>query len=121
MVEYAVQHHADSVFVQCRDNRAEVLVCAEPAVDFFVIAGVIAVCVRFKDRREIDRIAAECFDVRDPVRHLPDPADLVPVILKRRAAETERIDLIKYRVIAPSMHDTRSFPADMPVCIIPYG
>ena len=65
----------------------KIFVSSEPCIDNAVVSGVIAVRVRFKDRREIDRIDPEFFHVRDPVEDLKDPVGQDTVIFKRSAAK----------------------------------
>ena len=50
MVKYAVQDDAYAVFVQCFTDRRKILICAKAAVDFAIVAGVVAVAVGVKNR-----------------------------------------------------------------------
>ena len=54
-------------FMQMVADCLKVLVGAEAHIDLFVIPGVIAVRIGFKDRGKIDGIGAKFFDVRNPV------------------------------------------------------
>ena len=101
MVEHAVQHDLDAVFVQGVAHRSKVLVRAEAAVDFAEVAGVVAVAVGFKDRGKVYRVAAELCDVLRPVRNLRDAVYQHTIVDARRAAEPDRVDLIKYALISP--------------------
>ena len=58
MVEYAVQHDADTSFVHSVADFFEIIVIAQTHVNLTVIPGIIAVGVRFKQWREIDGIYA---------------------------------------------------------------
>ena len=45
MVEYAVKHDINPVFMERTANLCEVFVCAEPAVNLLEITGVITMVV----------------------------------------------------------------------------
>ena len=101
MIEHAVEHDADALCVQCIDDLSEVLVRAEAGVDFFVVAGVIAVGIGLEHRRKIHSIAAGFGNVVNPVQHLQDAMCFDAVIAERRSAESQRINLVEYGLAAP--------------------
>ena len=109
VVENAVQYNPDTVFMQDFANGGEILVSAKAAVDFPVIPGVISVPVGFKNRGKVNGVTAELTDMLGPVTELFDAVDGDTVIFPRRAAETDRIYLIKYTVIRP--HKYLLYPA----------
>ena len=101
MVEDSVKNDFDAVFVKRPAHFREVLVGAEPHVDFSVVAGVVAVRIRLKNGREVDRVYAEPFHMRYPVDDFENSVLGNAVVFKRRPAEPERIDLIKNAFISP--------------------
>ncbi len=103
VVENAIQNQADAVLMQiCRQRRQRPPV-AEAAVDFGVVGGIVAVRSRFKDRPEIERIDAQTAQVRQPgVDFLQTRAHRAgKVVPLRRAAQPERVNLIKNGVSGP--------------------
>lgn len=94
-----------------RRDLLEILVRAEAAVDLEEVARVVAVSVRLEQRREIYRVRAERLYMLYPVLDLRYAMYSLPVVFKRRAAEAERVDLVKYTVICP-----HSFSSDKRYC-----
>ena len=107
MVEHAVQHDLDAVFVQGFADSGKILVGTEAAVDLAEVAGIIAVAVGFKDGGEVHSVAAKLRDVRRPVCYFADAVFEHTVVNTRRVAEPDRVDLIKYTFIRP--HSKSSF------------
>ena len=118
MIEDAVQDHADPFLVQSIADFLEVLIGAEPAVDLLVVPRVVAMSVRFKDRTEIDRRDPQLFQMGDPALHLQDPVCQHAVIFIRRAAHSQRVNLINHAFFSP--HSSYSSLSLHGVLQIPY-
>ena len=108
MVEDAVQDHPDAAFVQRIADFLKVLVGAEPAVDLLIISGIIAVCIRFKERAKIYRGDPQLFKVGDPLFYFQNPVCEDAVILIRRSAHAQRIDLIDHAFFCPHNNSSLS-------------
>ncbi len=116
MVEHPVEHHADARAVQRFADGGKVLVGPQARVDLRVIAGVVPVPVGLKHRRKIDRIGPQPRDMPGPIRHPADTRRDDAVVFLRRAAQPQRINLIKYAFIGP--HE-RSLPLSLD-CLLLY-
>ena len=101
MVEHTVQEDPDPVLVERPAHIPEVFIGAQPAVDLLVIPCVVTVCIRFKDRAEVDSGNSQLFQMGDPVLYFQDPVRLHTVVLIRRAAHAQRIDLIDHTFFSP--------------------
>ena len=101
VVEHAVQHHPQSGVVERAAYPLEVLVCSQPAVHCIVVPGVVAVPVALEQGVEEYRIGPGFFDMLNPVQHAEDSVGLDAVVVPRRAAQPQGIDLINYRFIEP--------------------
>ena len=104
MVEHAVQHNADAVFVQLGAQGGKAFVGAQAAVNHTVIARIIAVAVALEDGAEVNRVHAQIEQVRDPLLETRKTGLCrcgAAVVVFRRAAEAERINLIKIAFICP--------------------
>ena len=101
VVKHAVEHDLNAVFMQRFAYGGEVLVGAETAVDLAEIARVVAVAVGFKNRGEVDRVAAELCNVLRPVRDLADARDDFAIVDAWCTAEPDGVDLIEYAFISP--------------------
>ena len=99
MIEDAVENDLDSGIMQAVAYSGKIIIGSQTAVDAAEIAGIIAVPVAFEDRIEQDSGDAKLLQMRNPVDDLQDPAFKNTVVVFRRAAETERLDLIKNLVI----------------------
>ena len=88
MIEHAVQHHTDALFMQSVTDFFEVLICSQTTVYLAVISGVVAVGIGFKDRREVNSIAAYFCNMVYPVQHFQDAVFLNAVIFKGSAAKS---------------------------------
>ena len=106
VVEHTVEDNADAVAVQAGANVGEIGIGAQSAVDAAEITGVVAVRVGLEEGREVDRVRTQCADMFDPVTDLADAALVYAVIDARCAAETDRINLIKYAFVCP--HKTKT-------------
>ena len=101
MIEYTVQDDFDSGFVECIHNLFKIFICAEAAVDSSEVSCIVAVGIRFEDRREVDGCDAELLQMRNPVLYLADAVHGHSIIIEGGAAEAERIDLIKVCAFVP--------------------
>ena len=109
MVEDAVQHDLYVVLVQCTAYFDKILVRSQTAVDLREISCVIAVIVRLKDRIEYDRADPELLEIFRPFPYLENAVGCDAVVVHRRAAESDRIYLIKSFVISPHNFSTFLF------------
>ena len=101
VIEHTVKDHADPRRMQRIAHLFEVLIGTQPAVDLFIVPRVVSVRIRLKYRAEIDSRDAKFGEVRDPFLHFQDPVRLHAVIFIRRAAHSERIDLIDHTFFSP--------------------
>ena len=101
MIEYAVQHHADAAFMQFPANFLKICVGPQALVDTEKIPRIVAVSVRRKHRAKIKRPYMKPSQMLHPIQHFQHTVLLHAVIFKRRAAESQRINLVKYRFIGP--------------------
>ena len=101
MIENAVQYDLNAFFVQSIADLLEILVSAETGIYLAVIAGVVAVSVAFEHGREVHGVAAELFDMVNPVKNLQYAVFENAVILERRSAEAQGVYLIKDSLITP--------------------
>ena len=105
VVEHAVQQHADARRVQGCADLLEVVVGAQAAIDLVVVAGVVTVGVALEQGVEQHTGRAQRLDVVYPIQH-PQQAMLVglgwvAVILQRRPAQAQGVDLVNYSFIVP--------------------
>ena len=70
MVEHTVKDDLDALCVAFLYEICKVCVVAQTAVELLVIGGLVAVSDRLEQRPDIDRIAADLFDVSDPGENL---------------------------------------------------
>lgn len=101
MIKHPVQYDLHPMCVKIAAHFAEICVCPKAAVDGTEIPGVVAVIVRFKNRIQKDRAHSQILQIFRPVKKLADPRDALAVVMDGRAAEADRIYLIKYTVICP--------------------
>ena len=101
MIEHSIQHHPDTGIMQRAADRCKGGVVPQPAVDLGVIPGIVAVGVALKHRREVDRIHTQLLQMRDPPGQAADPVHPYPVVLPRRPAKAQRVDLIKDALFIP--------------------
>ena len=66
MVEHAVKYHADVVRMAFLYKILKICVVSQPAVQTLVVCCFIAVPDGFKKRADVERVAADLFDVADP-------------------------------------------------------
>ena len=107
MVEHAVQHDLYIMVMQSLTDLFEILVRSQPTVDFFKIPCVISVIVRFEDRVQDDGTDPQLLKIFRPFTDLENAVSRDAVVVYRRAAESDRIYLIKSFVVSP--HDSSTF------------
>ena len=103
MVEHAVHDDPLAPRMAVGDEFFELLIGAQPPVYLPVVDGVIAVGAALEQRADIDRRTAKLRRVLCPrIQLLECPGDRLPVIFMRAAAQSQRIDVIEYRIVIPS-------------------
>ena len=107
MVEYAVQNDADPFLVQGIADTLKAFVIAQTAVDLFVVDGIVTVAAALKNRVEYNTVHAHFLEMGDKVVELIQAVIQLKIILFRRSAEAERIDVINDGVMDP-MHENTS-------------
>ena len=70
MIEYPIQHHLDTIFMEAFAHSGKIFIGSESRIDFGVISCIVAVSVRFKNRRKIYGIHSQFFHVRYPINDL---------------------------------------------------
>ena len=105
MVEHSVQHHPQPGFVEGIADLLEVLVRAQAAVHMEVIPRVVAVLVAVEKGIEEHGIGAGLLDMLHPVQHPEDAVLLHAVVVLRRAAQAQRVDLIDDCFVKPHNDD----------------
>ena len=101
MVEYAVQHHLQPGGVEGSADLREILIRAQAAVDVEIVPGVVPVAVAVKDGVKEDGVRAGGLDMVHPVQHPEDAVLLHAVIIFRRAAQAQGVDLINDCFVKP--------------------
>ncbi len=101
MVEHPVQYDPDASLVECAADLLKVLVCAQADVYLPVIPCVVPMGIRLKQRGKVNGIYPQFFQMGNPFFYLSDPVCRHPVVFKGRAAESQRVDLIKNAFISP--------------------
>ena len=101
MVENAVQHHPHPGFVDGAADGLEVIGVAQAGIYLIIVAGVIAVGVALKQRVEEHGVGAERPDMGHPVQHAAQPVGGLGVVLQRRAAQPQRVDLVHNGLVKP--------------------
>ena len=103
MVEHAVHNDLLAPLMAGGDKFLELLVGAETPVYQTVVDGVIAVGTALEQRADIDRRTAKLCRVLSPrIQLFESPGDRLSVIFMRAAAQSQRIDVIEYRIVIPS-------------------
>ena len=118
VVEHSVEHDADSAAVRFSDKLAQVVLCAEVAVDLGVIEGIVFVTgVGLKNRGHVYSADTDILEVVEPLGDSPESAAVAVVPLRVRkvapyaeffimrrvmvAAKTVGHDLVPHRVAHP--------------------
>ena len=103
MVEHAVHDDLLAPLMAGGDKLLEFLVGAETPVYQTVVDGVIAVGTALEQRADIDRRTAKLCRVFCPrIQLFESPGDRLSVVFMRAAAQSQRIDVIEYRIVIPS-------------------
>ena len=104
MVEHAVHDDPLPAGVAGRHKSLELLVGAKAAVHKAVVDGIVAVGAALEQRADINGRAAEVFiSVFGPcVQLFKGTGRGLAVVLVRTAAQSQRINVIKYSVVIPS-------------------
>ena len=95
MIENPVQHDLDAVFMKSLADVGEIFIGAQTAVDLAEVPGVIPVIVGFENRVQENGVNAKVPEIVRPGRKTPDPRNTLPVVVSRRTAESDGIDLIE--------------------------
>ena len=85
MVEDPVQHHPDALAVAGRHKILEILIGAQAAVQLPVVRGIVAVGLRFKQRPDVQGIAAQLCHVVDPGKQRSQPRLGCAVVIVHRS------------------------------------
>ena len=105
VVEDAVEHHPDAVFVEGVAQGGEGVVVPQAAVDLVVVGGVVAVLHRLAHRPQVEGVYPQLLEMGDPVLQLVQAADRLPAgVILRTAAETQGVDVIKNGAVDPVLH-----------------
>ena len=103
MVEHAVHDDLLAPLMAGGDKLLEFLIGAETPVYQTVVDGVIAVGTALEQRADIDRRTAKLCRVFCPrIQLFESPGDRLSVVFMRAAAQSQRIDVIEYRIVIPS-------------------
>ena len=103
MVEHAVHDDLLAAGVAVGHELPELLVGAEAAVHPAVVDGIVAVGAALKQRADIDGRAADVCRVLCPVAQFFErPGHCLTVIFVCASAQSQRIDVIEYRIVIPS-------------------
>ncbi len=101
MVEHPVQHHPQPGFMEGVTDLPEVLISAQAAVQMEVVPRIVAVSVTVEKGIEEDRVRAGLLDMLHPVQYTENTMLLHAVVVLRRAAEAQRVDLIDDCFVKP--------------------
>ena len=103
MVEHAVHDDLLAPLMAGGDKLLEFLVGAETPVYQTVADSVIAVGTALEQRADIDRRTAKLCRVLSPrIQLFESPGDRLSVVFMRAAAQSQRINVIEYRIVIPS-------------------
>ena len=109
MVEHAVHDHLLAPGMAPGHKVLELCVRAKTAVYQPVIDGVVAMGTALEQRADINGRAADVRCVLSPcVQFIKRAGHRLPIVLMCAAAQPQRIDVIKYRVVIPSHCSYRS-------------
>ena len=109
VVEHPVQHHPDAVLVEGVAQPGEGVVVPQAGIHPVVVGGVVAVPGGLEHRPEVHGGDPQRLQMRNPVVQLVQPGHRVSeVVILRRAAEPQGIDVIEDRVLCPA-HTEPSF------------
>ena len=101
MIENTVEDDADAVFMQLFADMCEAVVVTEAVVYMIIIVCIIAVGGGHENRSEIYSVDVHFLEVGNEVDNLVKTVVQFAVVDPRRAAETQRIDMIEYRFVYP--------------------
>ena len=101
MIEHPVKNYLDPVVMKLSAHFLKIFIGSETAVYCTIIPRIIPMCIRFENRREINRINPQFLHVRNLVIHFQNAVLQLAVVLKRRPTEPQRVDLIKYTFVCP--------------------
>ena len=101
------------------------LICSagQAGVQAVIVPGVVAVLVAVKHRVQEDRVRPQLFDMVHPVQQAADAGDGDIILVLRRAAQAQGINLIQDRFVKPHGKKTPFTPPDRPagfLFIIPH-
>ena len=101
MVEHGVEHHTDAVGMELCDHRSEIVVRTKAAVDRREVARVVAVRRGLENRVQEHCANTEFLKIARPAGHAPDARNADAIVLARRTAESERVNLVERALICP--------------------
>ncbi len=116
VVEHPVQHHPQPGVVEGLAHLGQVLIGPQAGVCMEVVPGVVAVAVAVEDRVEQDGVRPGFFDMVHPVQQAQDAGFCFPVVLRRGAAQTQRVNLIDDCLVKP--HKYLSFRRLAIFCLV---
>jgi len=111
MVEHSVQQDPEPGVVKGAAHLGQVFVGPQAGVQPVVVPGVVAVAVAVKHRIEQDGVRPQPFDVLHPVQQPQDAVLGMPVVVRRRAAQAQGIDLIEDSLVKPHIGHSFRLPA----------
>lgn len=102
MIENAVEDNSDTVFVELVAYISEGVIVTETSVDSFIVNSIVSVLNRLKNGTEVNSVNVHFLEVFDPVENLIKTInDFATVVILRRSAEAEGIDVIDNSVVVP--------------------
>ena len=101
MIEYAVKHYADTVFMELFADASEAFIISETVVYIEIIIGIISMGSGHEYRSEVNGIDIHFLQVRNKIYDLIKTMFKLTVIDTRCTAEAKRIDVIEYGFVYP--------------------
>ena len=101
VVEHPIQQHPDAGIMEGPAHALQVLLRPQAAVHPVVVPGVISVAVTFEEGIEQHRVRPQLPDVLHPIQQAQDAVLRHTVVVRRRAAQPQGIDLVHHRFIKP--------------------
>ena len=101
MVEHGIEHHTDAVGMELCDHRREIAVRTKAAVDRREVARVVAVRRGLENRVQEHCANTGFLKIARPAGHAPDARNADAVVLARRTAKSERVNLVERTLICP--------------------
>ena len=107
MVEHRVQHHPQALFVAVGHKVAQVVVGPQAGIQQAIVGGLVAVTHGLEQRPDVQGVQAQAGDVIHPGQERPQPGlRFAVIVLRRRAAQAQGIDVIKGCAFIPVHRDS---------------